>query len=148
MAFLAFFAQNVDIWYCIQWCCSLGRLWNVCGPVLDSSQACAAKEDENGKRTLVFTCWYIYDPEKDLGAALAPEIFAKQPTAFVLVATWYVVAFWSHNKIVRSFKKCSALERPEEMARIRNDGQMTTRRAVKVHTIPLFLACKRRESSS
>ena len=32
----------------------LERLWGVRSPALDSSQACAAEEDENGKRTLVF----------------------------------------------------------------------------------------------
>ena len=86
---------------------------------------------------LYFTCWHFYDPGKDLGAALAAGIFVQQPTAFVLVATWYVVAFWSRTKMVRNFAKCSALdyvarERPEEMARGRNDGQMTTRRAVNI----------------
>ena len=32
----------------------LERLWDVRDPALDSSQACAAEEDEKGKRTLVF----------------------------------------------------------------------------------------------
>ena len=54
VAFLAFLAQNVDIGCCIPWCCFLERLLGVCGPALDSSQACAAEEDENGKRMLVF----------------------------------------------------------------------------------------------
>ena len=54
VAFLAFLTQNVDIGCCIPWCCFLERLWGVRGPALDSSQACAAEEDENGKRTLVF----------------------------------------------------------------------------------------------
>ena len=53
VAFLAFLAQNVDIGCCIG-CYFLERLWGVRGPALDSSQACAAEEDENGKRTLVF----------------------------------------------------------------------------------------------
>ena len=115
MAFLAFFAQNVDIWHCIPWCCFLERLWDVRGPALDSSQACAAEADENGKQTLVFfTCWHFYDPEKDLGAALAAGLFVQQPTAFVLVAKWYVVAFWSRTNVrdqmVHNFAKRSALD--------------------------------------
>ena len=85
---------------------------------------------------LYFTCWHFYDPEKDLGAALAAGLFVQQPTAFVLVATWFVVAFWSRTNLVRDFAKCLALdcaaqERPEETARVQNDGQMITRHAVK-----------------
>ena len=82
---------------------------------------CAAEEDENGKR-FYFTCWHFYDPEKDLGATLAVGLFVQQPTAFILVATWYVVAFWSRTKMVCNFAKrlaldCAARERPEETAR-------------------------------
>ena len=128
--------QNVDIGCCIPWCCFLGRLWGVRGPALDSSQACAAEETRTVSERLYFTCWHFCDPEKNLGAALAAGLFLQQLTAFVLVATWYVVAFWSHTKMLRNFAKRSALdcvvrERPEETARVRNDGQMTTRRAVK-----------------
>ena len=80
---------------------------------------------------LYFICWHFSDPEKNLGATVAAVIFVQQPTAFVLVATWYVVAFWSHTKMVRNFAKrsaldCAARERPEETARVRNDGQMTS----------------------
>ena len=94
------------------------------------------KKTRTVSERLYFTCWHFCDPEKDLGAALAAGLFVQQPTAFVLVATWYVVAFWSHTKMVRNFAKrsaldCAARERPEETARVRNDGQMTTRRAVK-----------------
>ena len=109
MAFLAFFAQNVDIGCCISWCCFLKRLWNDRGPALDSSQVCAAEEDKNGKRTLVFACWHFYDPEKGLGAALAAGLFVQQLTAFVLITMWYVVAF-KIRKIVRNFAKCSVLD--------------------------------------
>ena len=117
MAFLAFLAQNVDIGCCIPRCCFLERLWGVRGPALVSSQACAAEEDENGKRMLVFYLLAL------LGAALAAVLFVQQPTAFVLVATWYVVAFWSHTKMVRNFTKrsaldCAARERPEETTRV------------------------------
>ena len=56
VAFQASFAQNVDIECYILWFHSLGRLWDVGGPALISLQACAAKEGENGKWTLVFTC--------------------------------------------------------------------------------------------
>ena len=110
MAFLAFYTQNVDFGCCIPWCCFLERLWSVRGPALESSQACAAEEDENGKRTLVFYLLAFYDPEKDLGTAVAAGLFVQQPTAFVLVATWYVVAFWSYTKMVRNFAKRSALD--------------------------------------
>ena len=118
MAFLAFLAQNVDIGRCIPWCCFLERLWGVRGPALDSSQACAAVSER-----LYFTCWHFCDPEKNLGAALAAGLFVQRLTAFVLVATWYMVAFWSHAKMVRNFAKRSALdcarrERPEKMARV------------------------------
>ena len=85
---------------------------------------------------LYFTCWHFCDPEKNLGATLAAGLFVQQPTAFILVTTWYVVAFWSHTKMVCNFAKRSALdcvaqERPEETARVQNDGQMTTWHAVK-----------------
>ena len=79
------------------------------------------KKTRTVSERLYFTCWHFCDPEKNLGAALA----AGQPAAFVLVAMWYVVAFWSHTKMVRNFAKrsvldCAAQERPEEMARVRN----------------------------
>ena len=108
------------------------------------------KKTRTVSKRLYFTCWHFCDPEKNLGAALAAGLFVQQPTAFFLVATWYVVAFWSHTKMVRNFAKrsaldCAAREQPEEMARVQNDGQMTIRRAQKVCTIPPFLAAKRRE---
>ena len=83
------------------------------------------KKTRTVSERLYFTCWHFCDPEKNLGAALAAGLFVQQPTAFVLVAMWYVVAFWSHTKMVRNFAKrsaldCAARERPEETARIRN----------------------------
>ena len=38
----------------LRWIEGVSRLWGVRGPALDSSQACAAEEVENGMRTLVF----------------------------------------------------------------------------------------------
>ena len=32
---------------------------------------------------LYFACWHFYDPEKELGAALAAGLFVQQPAAFV-----------------------------------------------------------------
>ena len=94
------------------------------------------KKTRTVSERLYFNCWHICDPEKNLVAALAAGLIVQQPTVFVLVATWYVVAFWSHTKMVRNFAKrlsldCAARERPAETARVRNDGQMTTKRAVK-----------------
>ena len=66
VSFLASFAQNVDIGCCIPWCCSLGRLWNVCGPTLESLQVRAAEEE---------------------GATVAVGLFAQPPTTFILVTT-------------------------------------------------------------
>ena len=94
------------------------------------------KKTKTVSECLYFACWHFYDPEKDLGATPVAGLFVQQPTAFVLVATWYMVAFWSCTKIVRNFAKrsaldCAAQERPEETASVYSDGQMTTRRAVK-----------------
>ena len=66
------------------------------------------KKTSTVSERLYFTCRLFYDPEKDLGAALAAGLFVQQATAFVFVTTWYVVAFWSRTKIVHNFAKRSA----------------------------------------
>ena len=95
-----------------------------------SSVCMQPKKTRTVSENLYFTCWHFYEPEKDLGAVLAAGLFVQQSTAFVLAT------MWSHTKMVRNFTKCSALdcaarERPEETARFRNYGQMTTTCAVK-----------------
>ena len=72
---------------------------------------------------LYFTCWHFCYPEKGLGAAPLPGLFVQQLNAFVLDATWYVVVFWSHTKVVHNLVKrsaldCSVQEQSEETVRI------------------------------
>ena len=97
--------QNVDIRCFISWCCSLGRLWDVRGPALDSLQMRVTEEDESG--SLADACIFLdgtsvtqertYEPLLPLA-----YLFNSQPHLLLLLYD-AKSPFWSCKKMVHNF---------------------------------------------
>ena len=100
VAFLASFAQNVDIRFSSPWCRFLERLcmgysWP---PALDSSQVHAAEGNENGKWMLVFYLLALIEPRK--GCRSHSSCWPICSIADYICSCHYVVksSFWSCSK--------------------------------------------------